>query len=78
MVSSECGDEKKEIVYFGDTINTAARVEQACKEVGQPFLVSGDLMAQITLPPEMTAQSTGRLQLRGRAEETELFTVARA
>src|SRR3546814_12401672 len=28
IVAGECGDDKREIVYFGDTINTAARIQE--------------------------------------------------
>jgi class 3 adenylate cyclase len=32
-VAGECGDDKREIVYFGDTINTAARMQEKCRSV---------------------------------------------
>lgn len=75
VVVSECGDRKQEIVYFGDTINTAARIEQQCKAFECPFLVSGNLVARIDLPATLQAQSMGFVQLRGRKTETELFTI---
>ena len=31
VIVSECGDTKKSIVYFGDTMNTAARLEGEAK-----------------------------------------------
>ena len=40
VVASECGDHKQEIVYFGDTVNTAARIEQQCKAFDCSFLTS--------------------------------------
>ena len=36
VVVAQCGDFNQEIVYFGDTVNTAARVQQRCKDVGRP------------------------------------------
>ena len=77
IVAGECGDDKREIVYFGDTINTAARIQQACKAYGQPLLISGDLVRQIELPPDCTATSLGQVKLRGREKEIELFTIER-
>ena len=65
VVTSECGDTKKEIVYFGDTVNTAARIEEACKALDRPFLVSGELMARIALPDDLRAESAGTVRLRG-------------
>jgi adenylate cyclase len=39
VVAGECGDARLEIVYFGDTINTAARLEQATKTLDRWLLV---------------------------------------
>jgi class 3 adenylate cyclase len=78
VVASQCGDTKKEIVYFGDTVNTAARIEAACREFDRPFLVSGELMARLALPAGLAAESVGHVRLRGRDVDTELFAVAKA
>ena len=77
VVVSECGDAKQEIVYFGDTVNTAARIEQECKRQDRPFLVSGPLLERMSLPPEYAAQSMGAIRLRGRGQDIELFAVER-
>lgn len=44
IVAGECGDDKREIVYFGDSINTTARIQEVCKETGRQLLISGELM----------------------------------
>ena len=75
VVASECGDHKQEIVYFGDTVNTAARIEQQCKAFDCSFLISGDLLQRTKLPSDLRAESKGKVQLRGREEEMELFAV---
>lgn len=77
IVAGECGDDKREIVYFGDTINTAARIQEACKAFGRPLLVSGELLRQMNLQPRYTTISLGKAKLRGREKEVELFTVQR-
>ncbi len=78
VVAAECGDDKHEIVYFGDTINTAARIEEYCKESGHPLLVSADLMEMTGLPAGLESHSLGRIRLRGRTDETKLHAVVRA
>jgi adenylate cyclase len=78
IVAGECGDDKRSIVYFGDTINTAARIQEACKEFQRPLLVSGELLRQLSLPPLYTATTLGKARLRGREKEVELFAVERA
>ena len=77
IVAGECGDDKREIVYFGDTINTAARIQEACKEFQHPLLVSGELLGQMNLPPMYKSISLGKVRLRGREKEVELFAVQR-
>lgn len=77
VVAGEIGDFKQEIVYLGDVINTTARLEEACKELGQPFLVSGAVVNQIQMPWNLEAQPLGPAQLRGKHEPLELFTIVR-
>ncbi|MBT4966143.1 MAG: adenylate/guanylate cyclase domain-containing protein [Alphaproteobacteria bacterium] len=78
VVAAECGDDKHEIVYFGDTINTAARIEEYCKESGYSLLLSGDLISKMTLPKKLKAKLVGNVQFRGRVSETEIYNVARS
>jgi adenylate cyclase len=77
VVAGECGDRKQEIVYFGDTVNTAARLQQACKEKGTQVLISKELIDRMSLPKSCSAQSLGKLLLRGRDKELEIFTLDR-
>jgi class 3 adenylate cyclase len=75
VVAGECGDSKQEIVYFGDTINTAARIEAECKELDVPLLISGDLLDRMRLPSGLREELRGTTRLRGRDRETSLFTL---
>lgn len=77
VVASEVGDDKREIVYFGDTINTAARLQSLCKEKERDFLVSGDLLAVMTLPPEAKAECLGEAELRGKAKSLKIYALSR-
>lgn len=76
VAAGECGDRKREIVYFGDTVNAAARIAGACRQLGQPFLISGELLERCELPAGVTVVPVGRTALRGRGEETELFSLS--
>jgi adenylate cyclase len=73
VVAGECGDSKQEIVYFGDTINTAARLRSACKGLKVPLLVSGELVREIVVPENVPLEPRGCLRLSGRDEETQVF-----
>ena len=77
VVAGECGDDKREIVYFGDTINVAARIQEASKDHDLPLLVSGELMDRIALPDAYRASSLGTHLLRGRSHGIELLSVTR-
>lgn len=77
LVIGEMGDVKREIVMLGDTMNTAARVEAACRSSGHPVLASDAALARTVLPPALRADSIGSVVLRGKASDRELFALAR-
>ena len=58
-------------------MNTAARVETACKELDAQCLVSELVYAAIELPPHLEARSMGEVELRGRTEALLLYAVDR-
>ncbi len=66
----ECGDEKRQVVYIGDTINTAKRLQDACKPYGVAVMTDADTLARMNLPEDMSATEMGRTTLRGRETET--------
>lgn len=70
----ECGDEKRQVVFIGDTINTAKRLQEACKELGVSILVSGGLLDRTDVPAEVETVPLGAIKLRGRSTETRIFT----
>ncbi|MCP5370937.1 MAG: adenylate/guanylate cyclase domain-containing protein [Hyphomicrobiales bacterium] len=76
VVAAECGDSKHEIVYFGDTINTAARIAAQCKALDRSWLVSRSLLDGMALPPGLGAETAARVTLTGHAHETELVAIA--
>jgi adenylate cyclase len=78
IVAGECGDDKREIVYFGDTINTAARIQETCKEFQRPLLISGELLQRMELKSRYSTISLGKVRLRGREKEIELFAIERS
>jgi adenylate cyclase len=71
----ECGDEKRQVVFIGDTINVAKRLEEACREYHQEILVSASLLEQTDLPSGVTVRELGKKTLRGRDSETGIDTL---
>jgi adenylate cyclase len=74
VVIGEIGDRRREIAYSGDAMNTAARIEQATRELGVDFLLS-DAVA-MRLPPVDGAKlrSVGVVAIAGKAEKLTLLT----
>lgn len=77
VVVSEIGDTKTAVVYFGDTVNTAARLEDAAKRRKRDLVVSGELLEQIELPDGFSVEQLGPEILRGRDSPTDLVAVTR-
>src|SRR5262247_3442084 len=75
VVTAEIGDIKKDIVYSGDTVNTAARVEAQCRPLERQVLVSESLLRRCPLPAELEAEDMGERELRGKAGALRLFSV---
>ena len=71
---TEVGKYKKEIAYHGDTINTAARIQGKCNELGQEILISGYLKKEL----DTTAydfEPKGSMTLRGKEDEVTIYAV---
>jgi adenylate cyclase len=75
VVAGECGDAKLSIVYLGDTLNTAARIEQMAKALDRDCLISRPLMQQARLPAGLQVEPLGPMTLRGREQPVELYAL---
>jgi adenylate cyclase len=75
LVAGEIGGFKREIALLGDAMNTAARIEQACRTTGHDILVSKSLLECTEKPTEIVATSIGEHLLRGKSEYIELFAL---
>jgi len=78
VIIAQIGELKSEIVYNGDVLNTTARIEALCNQLGQKLLVSAELLENLVLGPEYTVVELGSMPLRGKAEELELCAVTRS
>ena len=78
VIAAEVGDIKKEISYFGDVLNTTARIQAKCNELGHLLIASRDLVEKIQLPNFITPESLGHITLRGKAEATALVGLLKA
>jgi adenylate cyclase len=77
VVIGELGIVKMEIAFLGDTMNTAARMQQACRDTGHRVLASAALVDRLpVLPPGVTKCPIGQLRLRGKQNEIRLYALA--
>lgn len=77
VVSGELGNVKREIAFLGDTLNTAARIEQLCKARDRFCLVSGTLLQRLQLPPGIAAVPLGATALPGKQAPLPLYSLER-
>lgn len=78
IVAGEIGTVKHEIAFLGDTLNAAARIEQATRELQRQFLASAEVISTLDLPNDIESTSVGRIELRGIEDPMELFAMTRA
>jgi adenylate cyclase len=77
VVTGEMGSVKREIVFLGDTVNTAARIQELCRETGDRVLASADLIDRLELPRGIAKRSLGDLRLRGKGSDLALYALTK-
>jgi adenylate cyclase len=68
VIVGEIGDVKRAIVFNGDVMNTAARLEELSRTVDGGFLASRAAMQRFSSAPPFAVRDLGRLPIRGRAD----------
>ena len=75
VISAQIGELKTEIVYNGDVLNVAARIQALCNEMGQKLLVSSELIDKLSPGKEFEIVKLGATELRGKTEKLQLCAV---
>ncbi|MBM6595862.1 adenylate/guanylate cyclase domain-containing protein [Microvirga pudoricolor] len=75
VVTAEIGVEKHKITYFGDTVNTTARMEELAKHLREPLLISSDLLERLGLTADARVRDLGAHAVRGRDEVLRVAAV---
>jgi adenylate cyclase len=76
VTAGELGDLRRQIVFVGDILNTAARLEEYAKRSGLDLVVSGSLLGRLELPPGVTARLCGELTLRGKEAPVAAYSLS--
>ena len=77
VVAGEIGDQRRQIVFVGDVVNTAARIEAQAKAQGRGLMVSEALFSRADLPTGVVATQLGNFPLKGKADPVELLEINR-
>jgi adenylate cyclase len=77
VTAGELGDLRRQIVFVGDILNTAARLEEYAKRAGLDLVVSDSLLRRLELPPGIEARRCGELDLRGKEAPVAAYSLVR-
>jgi adenylate cyclase len=72
VIIGEIGDVKRAIVFNGDVMNTASRLEALSRDIDGGFVASKAAMDQFAAAP-FAVSALGHLPIRGRADGIEAF-----
>jgi adenylate cyclase len=75
VIIGEIGDVKRAIVFNGDVMNTAARLEELSRGVDGGFLASRAAMDRFSSVPPFAVRDLGRLSIRGRADGIDVVGI---
>lgn len=73
VLVTEIGDFKRELAYHGDVLNTTARIQAVCGDLGAAMLVSPAIASEARGEEGLVLRSRGEFSLKGKAEPLELF-----
>ena len=78
VITGEVGGIRRAIVFHGDVLNTASRIENATRELERPFLASEDALRRMDGKDAYTLVDLGSRALRGREAPVQLYEVLEA
>jgi adenylate cyclase len=73
VTKGEIGTLKKEIIYTGDVLNTAARIQSLCNQYRASMLISGTLREQLTQSADYRFSEIGNITLRGKSTSLPIY-----
>jgi adenylate cyclase len=76
VVVGEIGDTRRDIVFHGDVMNTAARLEEASRTISGGFVVSRSAHERLGQVETIDLESLGAFNPRGRLQPIEIFGLA--
>ena len=75
VAAGEVGEQRRAIVFHGDAVNATSRLEQATRELGCRFLVSGEALEALGPLQDLRLHDAGTLTLRGREQPMRAWSM---
>jgi class 3 adenylate cyclase len=75
VMAGEVGVVKREIAFSGDVLNTTARIQSKCNELGVDVLLSETLVRALPPAIQTSARALGAFLLRGKTDKMVVYTV---
>lgn len=75
VTTGEIGIVKKEIIFSGDVLNTASRIQEICNKYEKKILISGKLLNMLQIEDKYKAIEIDELKLKGKAKPIKLFGI---
>jgi adenylate cyclase len=75
VTTGEVGVVKKERIFSGDVVNTAARIQNSCNAHGVDNLISKELLDILHLPSIYPMREIGSIALKGKREPMVLWSL---
>ncbi|GEO21609.1 hypothetical protein CQA01_21430 [Cyclobacterium qasimii] len=76
VIITEVGDIKREITYHGDTLNTAARIQEKCNDLDAQLLIPESLYRLLENKDDYQIDDVGTIHLKGKGKDVQLYRVA--
>ena len=75
VTATEIGDIKRDIAYHGDVLNTASRIQGACNEYQQSYMIEASLLNKLSGLDKYHISSIGNIQLKGKHDGTDVYAI---
>ncbi|EHS53650.1 adenylate/guanylate cyclase [Rhizobium sp. PDO1-076] len=78
VIVAEIGLDHRKITYFGDTVNTTARIEGLARDLKRSFLISDSLLNQLSPMASITTEPLGSYAVRGKGQTLSVTAISPA
>jgi class 3 adenylate cyclase len=78
VAAGEIGQQRREIAYVGDTLNTASRLLDAARDAGRAVVISQALLDRLSLPEGLLVEPLPPAEAAGKREKVRLAALVLA